>query len=161
MKKIATLQITAEGRDKGKTFLITEMPAMQAEKWAIRLLLALTKAGVEVPEGEGMAAVAQLTASPTLFGKMHFRDAEPLLDEMLSCVEFIPDTAKTMARGLMVEDIEEVTTLLKIRMEVIALHTGFSMPAFPSTLRMLGEGGLSFTHLGTSLPLAQQLSGRN
>lgn len=149
MRKIARLVISSEGRDKGKNFLLTEMPAMRAEKWAIRLLLALTRAGIEVPEGEGMAAVAQINFNPTIFGKIHYADANPLLDEMMGCVEFIPDPSNNVARPLMEEDIEEVLTLFKIRMEVIALHTGFSFPAYPSTSMMLGEAGLNFTHLAT------------
>ncbi|MCI0152403.1 DUF3990 domain-containing protein [Paraburkholderia sediminicola] len=30
-----------DGRDHGKVFQLTEMPSDQAEKWAIRVLLAL------------------------------------------------------------------------------------------------------------------------
>ena len=42
---------TAEsGRDKGKQFLITEMSASQAENWAIKVILAIGNAGIEIPE---------------------------------------------------------------------------------------------------------------
>ena len=40
-----------EGRDFGKVFVLTEMPASRAESWAMRSLLALMASGVEVPEG--------------------------------------------------------------------------------------------------------------
>ena len=38
------------GRDKGKQFLITEMSASQAENWAIKAILAVGNAGIEIPE---------------------------------------------------------------------------------------------------------------
>lgn len=147
MKKFGKVTITKEGRDKGKAFLLTEMPAMQAERWALRLLLALAKAGIEVPEGEGMAALAQTSFSPLIFGKIDLKEAEVLLAEMMDCVEIIPDPKANLARKLYPDEIEEVATLFKIRMEVIALHTGFSFPAFPSTLNLLGDAGLSFQHV--------------
>jgi hypothetical protein len=50
-RKERTVVIETEGRDLGRTYLLREMPASQAEAWATRLLLALGKGGVEVPEG--------------------------------------------------------------------------------------------------------------
>ena len=49
-RKTKRVTITAEGRDKGKTFLITELPADQAERWAIRALLALIQSGAVISE---------------------------------------------------------------------------------------------------------------
>ena len=45
------------GRDAGKSFTLTEMPADQAERWAIRALLALAGAGVDRPDGAADAGV--------------------------------------------------------------------------------------------------------
>ena len=42
--------IAESGRDKGKQYLITEMSATQAENWAIKALLAVGNAGIEIPE---------------------------------------------------------------------------------------------------------------
>ena len=47
----ANYTVTEEGRDQGKVFVRTEMPASRAESWAMRALLALMAGGVEVPEG--------------------------------------------------------------------------------------------------------------
>jgi hypothetical protein len=142
MRKTKTIAIEREGRDKGKTFLITEMPAMQAEKWAARALLALGRAGVEVPEDAVAAGVAGImSASFASLAKMPFADAEPLLDEMMLCVQLVPDPTKTdamtqrpIARALIGEDIEEVPTLLKLRAEVAELHLGFSVTGALSSL---------------------------
>jgi hypothetical protein len=47
---------------------------------------------------------------------------------MLACVQIIPDASRPMVRRALVEDdIEEVTTLLRLREEVLSLHTGFSL----------------------------------
>jgi hypothetical protein len=142
MRKTETVVIEREGRDKGKTFLITEMPAMQAEKWAARALLALGRAGVEIPDDAmGLGAAAIISAGLGAFRQMNFVDAEPLLDEMMSCVQIVPDPTKKDAttqapivRALIDGDIEEVATLAQLRSEVIEVHTGFSVTAALSKL---------------------------
>src|SRR6185312_7551249 len=60
-RKTEIINVTSEGRDKGKQFIITEMPALRAERWAFRALLALAHSGVQLPEGAadgGMAVLA-------------------------------------------------------------------------------------------------------
>lgn len=130
--------ITDEGRDKGKLFVIVEMPASQGEWWAIRALLALTRAGVEIPEnlkGAGWAGLAVLGFRGLL--GLKDEDVRPLLEEMwTSCVGIIPNPqdqrirrgAGPMSVGPLVEnDAEEVMTRLQLRAEAFTLHTGFSM----------------------------------
>lgn len=133
MRKTADITITDEGRDKGKVFRLREMSAMQAEKWAARALLALAKSGVDIPDEiseMGMAGMVALGIK-SLVG-VSFRDAEPLLDEMLGCIKIVPDPARPqIERPLIDGDIEEVRTLVTLRKEVFTLHTGFSLPAAP------------------------------
>lgn len=130
MRKQEDIVITDEGRDKDKVFMITEMSAFDAEEWAIRAILALTNANADIGDidpGMGMAAFAG-KAFRALFS-MHFQDAKPLLDEMMACIRIKPDPRNpNISRGLMEEDIEEVTTVFKLRMEVFRVHTGFSIP---------------------------------
>lgn len=134
-RKTANIALGADsGRDGGKTFLITEMAANQAEKWAIRALLALTRAGIEVPDDVsalGMGAIAAIGLRA--FGNLSFEEAEPLLDEMMGCVQIV--TTSGVTRAIDSEDIEEVATYLRLRNEVIALHTGFSVAAELSNYR--------------------------
>ncbi len=114
-------------RDYGKTFHIREMSASRAEKWAMRALLAAARSGVELPEGfagGGMQSIAILGIQAIL--KMNFYDAEPLLDEMMECVRIKPDSRNpSVVRDLIEDDVEEITTLIKLREEVIKLHIGF------------------------------------
>ena len=42
-RKTKIVTIAAEGRDYGKSYLLTEMPALKAEKWATRAMMALIR----------------------------------------------------------------------------------------------------------------------
>lgn len=156
--KIVT--VDAEGRDKGKTFLVTEMAPRKAEKWAARVLFAIAKGGGDDREAEEVAAggMAGLAAvGLRSFTRVDFDDAEPLLDEMMECVSFIPDkskldqtTGEPFKRGLVEDDIEEVSTILALRSEVIEIHTGFSPAAFLSSLGAAAKAKLNSSTTGTS-----------
>jgi hypothetical protein len=127
-RKVAFVKITAEGRDKGKEFKITEMPAMQAEKWAIRAFLALARGGIEIPEDiadQGLAGIAVVGFK--MFGSMRWEDAEPLLDEMFACIEAVPEPGNhDKVTSLFESSIDEPATNLFLRKQVFGLHVDFS-----------------------------------
>jgi hypothetical protein len=133
VRKTTFVQIPQEegNRDSGKSFFLTEMSALQAERWAYRLFLALARAGVDIPDdiaSAGMAGVAQLSFK--MLGGMHWQDAEPLLEEMFACVRIVPDPTKSeFSRPLIEDDIEEIQTRMKLRWEVFQLHAGFFIAA--------------------------------
>lgn len=133
-RKVLDYTVTDEGRDKGKVFRITEMSASKAEAWATRILLALLGSNPEVPEDVtdlGMAQLAEMGFKALSGLKWHV--AEPLLAEMFECVQMLPDAAKPMlVRSLVEEDIEEVATRLKLRLEIFKLHTDFLKAVAPS-----------------------------
>lgn len=140
MRRTKTITIDTpdeNNRDRGKTFLVTEMPAAQGEEWAFRALCAMAKSGVELPEDYkdmGMAAIASLGF--TALSGMQFGDAKPLLDEMMDCIKFIGDPTRPEAttRALVSgdgADIEEISTRLLLRKEVFSLHTDFFTIAKP------------------------------
>lgn len=128
-RKTKVVVIEAEGRDQGKHYLLTELPASQAERWATRALMAMAKSGVEIPDGLERAGVAGIAVvGLRAVAGMPFEEAQPLLDEMMACVEFIPDPARPQVHRYLIEDdIEEVATRIMLRQEVIELHTGFSL----------------------------------
>lgn len=131
-RKTATVTISAEGRDKGKVFVLTELSAYEAEDWAGRALFALMNAGVEIPDNiaeGGLAGVAAMGFKAIT--KLPFDSAKPLLDKMMECVQIQP--SPTVTRALIPDDIEEVATLLQLRKQVLGLHMDFSMAAAPST----------------------------
>jgi len=129
-----TVVIDDDNRDKGKTFVLTEMPAAQAEKWALRIAMAMNRAGVDTGDvhGMGMAAIAGFGLQTLL--NVNYYDVEPLLDEMWKCVQIMPDTRNpSIVRPLVDNDIEEVQTRLRLRKDVLELHISFSQPAGQST----------------------------
>jgi len=131
-RKTEIINVTSEGRDKGKQFIITEMPALRAERWAFRALLALAHSGVELPPGAadgGMAVLA--SAGLQALNSLDFEEARPLLDEMWSCVQIVPDPKNpNITRPLVIregegDDIEELPTIFQLRERIFRLHTDF------------------------------------
>lgn len=122
------------GRDSGKTFIITELPASQAESWALRALLALLSDGVDLPAGietMGMAGMAEVGIR-ALSG-LRWEVAAPLLEEMWQCVTIRPDSSRPdFARELVEQDIEEIATRIKLRAEIWKLHVDFLSAVAPS-----------------------------
>lgn len=131
MRKTTTLTIDGKNRDQGKVYKITEMSADKAERWALRAGFVLMNAGVDLPELEGgtsMADLSQLGLQTLIraFSKVSYEQAEPLLTEMLECVQCVPDPGKPeVVRGLIESDIEEVSTRFKLRKAVWDLHVDF------------------------------------
>jgi hypothetical protein len=126
-RKTQIVKISFPGRDTGKAFLLTEMPATQGEKWGMRALLALMHGGVTIPPeiaDMGLAGVAHMGAE-ALAG-LPFELAEPLLDEMFQCIRYIPNPDDpNIVRSLVESDIEEIKTRLFLRKEVLVMHLDF------------------------------------
>jgi len=121
-----------DNRDGGKMFRLREMPAMQAEKWAMRAFMLVARSGVDIgtmrgPGSGGMQELALLGVQALM--TVRYEEAEPLLDEMLQCVSIVPDPKhpEIVRRLVGDDDIEDVQTILALRNEVFKLHTGFSM----------------------------------
>lgn len=128
-RKTADITITAEGRDRGKVFRITEMDALRAEKWAYRVILII--GGGQLPENPlalGMAGLTMVTITGLLSARWS-PEVEALLDEMIATVSFVAPENPLITRPLLAGEIEEVATLFTLRQEVVALHLGFSSAA--------------------------------
>ena len=134
MRKSSTITVT-DGRDAGKVFKLTEMSADAAERWAMRAFFALMNAGVDIPDdiaSLGLAGVAQIGLKALT--KVPFEAAEPLLQDMMDCVQIVPDPSKpNVVRTIIDGDIEEVSTRLQLRRAVFDLHVDFLKPGAPST----------------------------
>ena len=159
MRKETTTVITRDGRDKGKTFTLTEMPAIQGDRWARRCLMAMVESGVDIPEeirSMGMAGVAAMGFKALLTIK--FEVAEILMAELLEGVRFVPDPKKAeVIRPLIEDDVEEIMTYSTLRMEMFELCTGFSIAGFLSRLTSLLPANITST-TPTSDPLQEQSS---
>jgi hypothetical protein len=102
----------------------------------MRVLLALMSSNIQLPEDFeqlGMAGLAELGLKAV--AGLRWEVAEPLLSEMMACVQRIPDPAKPHIHRVIIEsadDIEEISTRLKLRVEVWKLHMGFLQAVAPS-----------------------------
>jgi hypothetical protein len=136
-RKVLDITITAEGRDKGKVFQITEMPSTKGEKWAYRAMLALGRSGVDIPDdmmSQGMAGLASAVARWGFAAllKCDFDDLEPLLDDMLPHFRIIPEpTRPEVVRSLCDDDVDEVATWMQLRKELLSLHLDFFTAVAP------------------------------
>ncbi len=124
-------------RDKGKKFEIREAPALQAEKWFWRLVIALKGTAGEIPQevaSFGIVGVAIRGVNTFLAADVDFAKLDPLLDELMTCVKFVRDasvadktTGRPLATLITADDIEEIKTIAWLRSEVLRIHTNFSL----------------------------------
>ena len=135
IKQVPTLK--ADSRDAGKYFRIKELPAVEAERWAWRLALAVKGTTAQVPVefvNMGIVGVAIRGINAFLAADVEWHKLQPLLDEMLVCVTRVPDftrapeaSAPLIMNGGDTDDIEDIETIAWLRAEVLSLHTGFSV----------------------------------
>jgi hypothetical protein len=153
-RKVATVVIQAEGRDKGKVFKITEMFADAGEDWELRALGAAARAGQDIPDNLLSAGWAAITfaAMRAIMGAP-FEEVRPLLAEMMACVQIVLPAVPD-GRDLIPDDIEEIATRAYLRDEVFKLHANFSVLA---TIRLVisAFGGLDLGS-NSSLTLTSQ-----
>lgn len=141
-RKTATVPIVG-GRDDGKVFQLTEMGAFEAEDWALRCFLALAKSNTDIPASMMSSGMAGLVALGTAIGLqglagLDYREAKPLLDQMMTCVQLVPDPSRpqVMIGGpQLYTQIEDVSTIITLREAIIELHTGFSVAAALSQMQ--------------------------
>lgn len=134
------ITVTIRDRETPLQFKIKEMPATRLESWLMRAVLLLAQGGLleteETPDLEKAAEYLQNNLPRALAG-MDYATAKPLLDELLACCSRVADSGVEMACTPETVDgyVEDVTTLLKLRLEALKLNLGF--------LRAAGESGSS------------------
>lgn len=131
-RKTATVTIDADNRDKGKRFLLTEMPASQGERWFLKVVAYLARRGIAVPAGAEMAGMAAMP-SFNIIQMMSWVDDDALIAEIMSCVQCWP-VGSPVPRPLVETDTEEILTRVQLKLEVFALHVGFSLAVVLWTL---------------------------
>lgn len=129
-----------KGRDKGKTFSITEMSAWDSNRWMISFLKQLAKSGNSLPTDISDLGIAGLLAviqnegdalkSPTFFkslmsvaSNIDEQDLFPLLDKLLTCVSLI--TPKGHEIDFTTDQIEDSSTFSTLYSEVFQAHVFF------------------------------------
>ena len=153
-----TVTIDQQGRDFGKTFVLHEMPTDQGHYWGMRVLAALARAQVEIPDSiirSGMLGVAAVGFAKIL-GACGDADVKALVDELMSsCVAILPNPATPqIIRGnqqdfrilpngvsctgpMVPDDIEEISTQVFLEKGALLLHMGFLPPEVRSRFESL------------------------
>jgi hypothetical protein len=135
--KTTTVTIS-DGRDKGRKFLITEMPANVAERWILRVVFGLGRSGIELPPELlqlGAAPIAYTIAS--MVNKIPSRLGLKLADELM---EYVQRVEEKLTRSLVDTDIEDYTTRFKLKGEVLKLVFGFFVVAVSQKSDPPGNG---------------------
>ncbi|MDR2947125.1 MAG: hypothetical protein LBV79_10315 [Candidatus Adiutrix sp.] len=124
-----TIEIKIEDRENTFDFVIEEMSATKLESWIVRALLLLAASGHDgVPAGADIQKAGKLLAEKglSLLGTLDYAQAQPLLDEMLGCCYRKIGGLKERCTPEVVDGyVEDVTTLVKLRMEAAKLNLGF------------------------------------
>lgn len=122
--------------DEGKTFRIRVFPALQAEEWAWRALLAIFGSQAALPKD--VAEAAQTSSMAALAGiglqglsGVSWEVVKPLLGELLRQAAIIPSPDNPQAvvplhEGNVNAHIKNGATIAWLRMEVFALCVNFS-----------------------------------
>ena len=134
MLKTKEVTITAEGRDKGRKYLLTEMPALQAERWARHAIMAMNREDLDI-----RSEIAALGMWGFVLGGLQalaggdVAAVDKLMDEMLPQIQIVEEaiTRPILAEG----DVWEVLTYKTLRQELIELHISFSLADLLSTLK--------------------------
>ncbi len=151
MRRTKIWEVTTEGRDKGKKFLLTEMDSDRGEDWALRALLALTNSGADLPDGilgAGWAGIAVIGLNA--LGRIPYPLAKPLFDEMWTCIQIVmPAVTRPIHEGSD-GDIEEVSTRFQLRREVLTLHVDFLESAIQSISELMRASGQTNDSSSTS-----------
>lgn len=135
--RVVTIPVLAEGarenRDAGKSFLLTEMPALKAERWARHAIAACSRNDLNIT-GElaklGMLGFYLVGFQALAGGDIEQVDA--LMDQMLPCIQVVEEKITRPLGGD--GDIWEVTTLHRLRKELVELHMGFTFAEVASIL---------------------------
>ena len=121
--------VTEDNRDKGKVFILTEMPGEQGELWAIQAAYLIEQAGMDVKpeEREGMAGLASLERRHGHSIGFLRAIQDPSLEAMWQYVQYEPAPSlppQPLIKGEACQ-IEEISTRLQIRMAFMRMHLGF------------------------------------
>lgn len=129
-RKVTTYIVGGKNRDTGKIFVLTEMPAADAQAWALRAFLGLARNGVQLPDGiENMGIVAMLQYGVELVAQLPYEEAEYLLNRLLQCARIQPSANASVTRELIPDDIEELSTRFVLAKEAFKLHVDFTQLA--------------------------------
>jgi hypothetical protein len=157
MLKTKEVTITAEGRDKGRKYLLTEMPALQAERWARHAIMAMNREDLDI-----RSEVAALGMWGFVLGGMQalaggdVPSVDKLMDEMLHQIQIVEEAVTRPLGGD--NDFWEITTLKTLRQELIELHMGFTFAELASSLKAESASTQPDSQNSSTSPISSETS---
>ena len=134
MLKKKEITIVAKNRDEGRKYLLTEMPALQAERWARHAIMAMNREDLDIA-----AEVAALGMWGFVLGGMQalaggdVAAVDKLMDEMLPQIQIVEEAVTRPLGGQ--GDVWELSTWKTLRQELIELHMGFTFAELALSLK--------------------------
>lgn len=127
MRKTLEYTVNDSGRDNGKRFFIEEMSAFDAEAFATRLWIEVCKNDDTLNAVLGASSSCSVSELGIMvFTRLDYEQAKPFFDDLLACCKYYPDkTNDTVKRSVISVDIEEISTLINLRMEAFKLTFDF------------------------------------
>ena len=122
-----------KGRDKGKTFLITEMPAIQADEWAHRLVEQAAKSGIDLKNTDvlnldtgSMAGMIEIgSAVFVTLGRIDYQTSRELKFDILNrCVQIVP-TGGEPRMCMWDQEIKDMQNFTILAAHAIGIHVDF------------------------------------
>ena len=112
--------ITLQDGGEAKQFKIRQMPATKGEKFLLKLLMALGAKAKTVSMDDPIQVINAVCSQP-------FEKVQDLLDDMIICISRVHDGGiETQLTPDNTDDfIEDVTTLLRLRAEVVKVNNFF------------------------------------
>lgn len=127
-RRIEIFTVTTPGRDEGKAFRIEEMSAWDGERWAVRAFHEVSRAGGDLEEYSPGAGWERLAlAGFQAFNQLDLAVAQPLWDQLLTCVTRVEDPGRPeVFRPLVESDIDEIATIVQLKFRAFQIHANFS-----------------------------------
>jgi hypothetical protein len=130
-----TIATTEGNRDSGKKFLLTEMPALKAEKWARHAAAAVNRSDLDIREEiKQLGMLGFYLAGFQALAGGDIDQVDALMDQMLPLIHIVEPK---VTRPLTPDggDIEEVTTIIQLRKDLLELHMGFTLAELVQILK--------------------------
>lgn len=125
-RKVENVTIDLKGRDEGKVFVLTEMPATLGKPWLMKVTTFLAVQGLDIKslgKAGKVAAIGMAMDDPAHIGWRECVQYQHAPDHMPQNIFWDKPTCQ----------IEEIETVTLLQAKVLELHMGFTPPGSSST----------------------------
>ena len=125
-RKTATIVIDADNRDKGQTYIVTEMNAVDGAKLSFQLFQLLASAGVDIDiqaiQEKGVSEVLGILMR--VISQVPPEEFDMYRETLMKCVQWQNPQNATIKRALVPSDVEEISTIYRLMMKALEVTVG-------------------------------------